>query len=122
MKKRPGGQSYEQDVSEPEFCLPVPLEDIDTDLAFVAHIGMENLGEEIPLGRHGGEVLTEDQAHSEHAAGKRGSLCGRVNNSSHQVDPASRTQYTKSGKTNLKHSQGHFEPDYVDDMGSITNH
>lgn len=71
-------------MSEAEFCLPVPLQHVDTDLSLVTHIGVKNLGQEIPLGWNRREVLPEDQAHSENATSKRSSLCQSIKNSSHE--------------------------------------
>lgn len=78
------GSSYKQDVSEAEFCLPVPLQHIDTDLSLVTHVGMKNLSEEIPLRWNRREVLPEDQTHSENATSKWSSLCQSIKNSSHE--------------------------------------
>lgn len=71
-------------MSEAEFCLPVPLQHVDTDLSFVAHVGVKNLGQEIPLGWNSREVLPEDQTHSENATSKWSSLCQSIKNSSHE--------------------------------------
>lgn len=78
------GSSYKQDVSEAEFCLPVPLQHIDTDLSLVTHVRVKNLGQEITLGWNRREVLPEDQTHSENATSKWSSLCQSIKNSSHE--------------------------------------
>lgn len=74
------GSSYKQDVSEAKFCLPVPLQHIDTDLSLVTHVGVKNLRQEIPLGWNCREVLPKDQAHSENATSKWSSLCQSIKN------------------------------------------
>lgn len=71
-------------MSEAEFCLPVPLQHVDTDLSLVTHVGVKNLGQEIPLGWNRREVLPEDQTHSENATSKWSSLCQSIKNSSHE--------------------------------------
>lgn len=69
---------------EAEFCLPVPLQHVDTDLSLMTHVGVKNLGQEIPFGWNRREVLPEDQTHSENATSKWSSLCWSIKNSSHE--------------------------------------
>lgn len=85
-------------MSEAEFSLPVPFQHIDTDLSLVTHVGVKNLGQEIPLGWNSREVLPKDQTHSENATSKRSSLCQSIKNSSHE-------QYALT-VPNLKHEKG----------------
>lgn len=103
------GPSYKQDVSEAEFCLPVPLEHVDADLSFVAHIGVKNLGQEITLGWNRREILPKDQAHSENASSKRSSLCQSMKNSFHQQ--------CMPNVLSLRHKTGHRVAEYKIETG-----
>lgn len=61
-------------VPDAQLSGPVPLEHVDTYLAIGAHIRVEDLRQEVALGRGGREVLPQQEFHAEEASGVRGPL------------------------------------------------
>lgn len=67
-------RTHQQHVPDAQLSRPVPLEHVDTDLTVGAHVGVENLGQEVALGWGGRKVLPQQEFHTEQASGIRGPL------------------------------------------------
>lgn len=61
-------------MPDAQLSRPVPLEHVDTYLTIGAHVGVENLGQEVALGWGGRKVLPQQEFHTEQASGIRGPL------------------------------------------------